>query len=298
MKPDILLDHALGQLEGPDREAAERELAANPALAANSDRLVTALRRVLDDGDPGWFEPPAGLASRTVALVADRGARHTILDFVPARVPFRWADVAVAAGVLLAGLLTLVPAMNAARSKTNQMGCAFNLQQLGASLASYANRYNHYPDVRASVTGAQVGHYAAALKDDHLLHDVRSLHCPCLDQCPEPATGRHIDYAYNPGYRHQPSDEPGPIRLTHPAVLPLLADQPAHDGQRILPGNSPNHGYRGQNVLFSDLHVEWFPTRQVRLDRDIFLNDQNQPEPGVGAHDAALVPAVFRIDTH
>ena len=82
-----------------------------------------------------------------------------------------------------------------------------------------------------------------------------------------------------------------------PAAIPLLADQPSHQDGAILEGNSPNHGFRGQNVLFSDLHVEWFPTRRVQLDRDLFLNDQNRPAPGVSPIDSALVPAIFQMQT-
>ena len=299
MKPDDLLDYALGQLDGPIREEVDRELAGDPTLAARADRLGLALHRLLDDGDA--IEPPAGLASRTVAFVADRTAKRAILDFVPARVPFRWADVAVAAGVLLAGLLTLLPAMNASRGKSNQMGCSFNLQQLGVSLANYATRHNHYPDVCSKKPGSHVGTYAVVLKDEDLLRDHRSLHCPCRGPCPKvEATQpdpRHIDYAYNVGYRHQGSDQAEPVRLALPATIPLLADQPPHDDRIVLPGNSPNHGFRGQNVLFSDLHVEWFSTRRCKLDRDLFLNDQDRPEPGIGPLDSALVPAVFQVET-
>lgn len=294
MKPEDLLDFALGQLEGPPREAVEAEIASDPALTDRADRLALAFHQLLDDGDA--IEPPIGLASRTTSFVIDRTAKRAILDFVPARVPFRWADVAVAAGVLMAGLLTLLPALNATRNKMNQMGCGFNLQQLGASLASYATRHNHYPDVCTQGPDASVGHYAVALQDEHLLRDLSSLHCPCKGKCPLAGDLRHIDYAYNVGYRHQESGELGPVRLALPAVLPLLADQPPHDNRTILPGNSPNHGYRGQNVLFSDLHVEWFPTRRVRMDKDLFLNDFNRPEPGVHPLDAALVPAVFHLE--
>jgi hypothetical protein len=298
MKPDDLLDYALGQLEGPAKDAVETALADDQRLALKTDRLSQALGWMLDDGDE--IEPPAGLASRTVSFVADRASKQVILDFVPARVPFRWADVAVAAGILMAGLLTLLPAMNATRNKVNQMGCGFNLQQLGSSLANYAIRHNHYPDVVSSGSEAPVGHYAVQLKKDNLLHDARSLHCPCRGKCPEmvgPTPNlEHIDYAYNVGYRHQGSDQAEPAKLPLPATIPLLADQPHHDNGLILPGNSPNHGFRGQNVLFSDLHVEWFSSRQVKHDRDLFLNDDERPEPGTNHRDSALVPAVFQVD--
>jgi hypothetical protein len=299
MKPDILLDYALGQLEDPEREAVERELADDPTLASKADRLGQSLHRLLDDGDP--ISIPHGLSSRTVAFVADRTARRAIIDFVPARVPFRWADVAVAAGVLLAGLLTLIPAVNATRNQAAQAGCGFNLQQLGVSLANYATRHNHYPDVCTKKAGSHVGSYAVVLKDEDFLRDLRTLHCPCRGECP-PMVGNHpdpkqIDYAYNVGHRQHGQGEAEPIRLGLSNTLPLLADQPPHENLTVLPGNSPNHGFRGQNVLFSDLHVEWFPTRRVKLDRDLFLNDQDRPEPGIGPLDSALVPAVFQIET-
>jgi hypothetical protein len=300
MKPDDLLDYALGQFEGPAKDTVESAIADDPDLSFKADRLALTLGLLLDDGDE--IEPPAGLASKTVAFVADRASKRAILDFVPARVPFRWADLAVAAGVLMAGLLTLLPAMNATRNKVNQMGCGFNLQQLGSSLANYAIRHNHYyPDVVSTKEDAPVGSYAVALKDADLLRDSRSLHCPCNGLCldlesstPDP---QHIDYAYNIGYRHQGTKEAEPARLV-PAAIPLLADQPSHADGQILPGNSPNHGFRGQNVLFSDLHIEWFSSRHVKTDRDLFLNNHNLPEPGTAHDDAALVPAVFQIDSH
>ena len=297
MKPDNLLDYAFGQLDESGRRAADRALADDPSLALGVDRLGLALHRLLDDG--GSHEPPAGLASRTVAFVADRTSRRAILDFVPARVPFRWADVGVAAAVLVAGLLTLVPAVNASRNQAAQAGCAFNLQRLGVSLANYASRHNHYPDVCTKGPNCPVGTYATVLHDEDFLSDARALHCPCSDECeaieaprPDP---RHIDYAYNVGSRSHWQGQVEPIHLGLDHTIPLLADQPPHDDRSILPGNSPNHNSRGQNVLFSDLHVEWFPTRRVKLDRDLFLNDQNQPQPGIGPLDSALVPAVFQV---
>jgi hypothetical protein len=298
MKPDDLLDYALGQLEGPASEAAEAALACDPDLASRADRLSLGLQRLLDNDDV--IEPPLGLATRTVSFVADRTAKRAILDFVPARVPFRWTDVAVAASILLAGVLTLLPAVSATRQKMNQMGCGFNLQQLGKSLANYATRHNHYPDVCTKDDGPHVGHYAIALKDEFLLHDLRSLHCPCKEQCPEIVGNRpdpaHIDYAYNVGYFSSLSGQAEPAKHPVPGAIPLLADQPPHDGGTILEGNSPNHGFRGQNVLFSDLHVQWFATRRISdLDRDLFLNDHDRPEPGVGQHDSALIPAVFHV---
>ena len=299
MKPDDLLDYSLGQLEGQARTLAEADLNHDPDLAARHDRLSLALRQLLDDGDS--FEPPAGLANRTVAFVADRKTRRVILDLAPRRVPFRWADLAVAAGILVAGLLTLLPAIKSGREQMNQAACSFNLTKLGTSLASYAISHRHYPQVCGADAGSPVGWYAKELERESLLPDSKTLHCPCKGDCPVDTmrtNPHHMDYAYNVGYMDSDSGRARPITPWLAASVPLLADQPPHDGSgRILAGNSPNHGRRGQNVLMSDLSLRWLSTRVVGPhDRDLFLNQKEEPQPGVTVHDSSVIPAAFRID--
>ena len=52
--------------------------------------------------------------------------------------------------------------------------------------------------------------------------------------------------------------------------------------------------HRGQNVLFTDLHVGWHNTRRLGPhDQDMFLNNEQQPGPGLGVLDAVLLPSVF-----
>ncbi len=301
MKPDDLLDYSLGQLQGHPLAVFEAELGRDPDLAARSEQLTAMLRLMLDDGDP--HEMPVGLASRTVAFVADQKSKPAILDFVPRRLPFRWADVAVAAGILVAGLLTLSPAIKSSREQMNQVACANNLRQLGTSLANYAIRHDHYPKVVGSGGVLPVGYYAEALQGDKLLDDPKTLHCPCKGDCPTDTlrmNPRHMDFGYNVGYVAQ-SGRSEPISPDSPVSVPLLADQPPHDGKgRILEGNSPNHGRRGQNVLFSNLSVRWLPTRDLGPhDHDLFLNNRQQPEPGVSVFDSAVIPANFHVEaTH
>ena len=100
------------------------------------------------------------------------------------------------------------------------------------------------------------------------------------------------DYAYNVGYRHG-SGHPGPLEVVHSSHIPVIADQPSHDNYTtIREGNSPNHGGRGQNVLFGDGSVQWFRTRiGGPHDPDIFLNNHHQPRPGIHVQDSVLVPA-------
>lgn len=301
MKADDLLDYALGQLDGPPLALLEAELGRDPALKARADRLGASLAALLDDG--AGPEPPPGLASRTVAFMAEQAAqppRRMILDFAPKRVPFRWSDLATAAGIFLAGGLTLLPAIRSGREQMNQATCSYNLRELGTNLANYAIRHQHYPKVCDVGTNEPVGKYAADLRGEALLPDAKTLHCPCKGDCPAPEVAsdpKAMDFAYNVGYRDAGSGHLVPISPRIGAVVPLLADQPNHDGRgSILAGNSPNHAGRGQNVLFSDLHLRWLSNRRVSpVDRDLFLNDRDQAQPGVSVQDSALMPASFRL---
>jgi prepilin-type processing-associated H-X9-DG protein len=304
-----LLDYALGQLEGPARDEVERQAAADPALAADLDKLTRSVQLLLDDGEA--LEAPPDLARRTLAYVAEHRRRRTILDFVPAKVPFRWTDVAVAAGIFLASLLTLIPALQRSRDRFAQAGCGFNLRSLGVGLAQYATLHGHYPYTPAGQPRACAGTFAMTLNDSGLLHDPSALDCPCNGPSAKAASLPHLDgleqlqartpqsyrtlfdgwdYAYHAGYRRE-TGEAGPVPLH--ARVPLIADRPDYQSDRILDGNSPNHGGRGQNVLFTDGHVNWHNTRRVSpLDPDVFLNQALRPGPGLNVHDAALVPGV------
>jgi hypothetical protein len=312
MNAQDMLDHALGQLEGARRLEVERELAADPQEAERFDRLVTALDRLLDDGTA--IEVPPHLAARTLAFVSENRRRRHILDFVPVRVPFRWADAAVAACILVAGLLTLLPAVHRSKDRMNQASCVFNLQQLGLGLAQYGHRHQVYPYEPANCPKAFAGTFAAVLHEAGLLDDLSTLDCPSNGSCPHiplpdlravcdlqrenPGRCQQLlcwDYAYHGGYREGSGPAQG-LSTRCSTNIPLLADQPPHqaDLQRILPGNSPNHGGRGQNVLFTDLHVEWHNTRGLGPhDSDMFLNDSQQPGPGLRMLDAVLLPSAF-----
>jgi hypothetical protein len=318
--PDLLLDDALGQLDDPRRERLDREAAADADLADRRRRLRQAVALLVDDGET--ILPPVGLAARTVASVAERRRRRSLLDLVPMTVPFRWPDVAVAAGIFLAGVLTLLPAAYRDRLRMAEVTCTANMQQIGSGLFRYASTHESYPYVAPDCPGSYVGAFAMQLHDDGLITDATPLHCPscnralpasarlisfqtlCEQERLAPGMGRSAiianDYAYHLGYRDG-SGHAGPIiPASLSAAVPLLADQPPHDaGGRILPGNSPNHGGSGQNVLFSDLHVGWRRSRWISpSDPDIFLNNEDRPAPGLDWKDSVLVPADFRFDGH
>ena len=151
------------------------------------------------------------------------------------------------------------------------------------------------------------------LHDIGVLRDMSVLDCPCNGPCPQvrqelagfdqvdhirrtdPELYRAMlcwDYAYNVGFR-QPTGQTAPCDLAHSASMPVLADSPDHvDFSTIRDGNSPNHGRRGQNVLYGDSSVHWLNTRRAGPhDPDIFLNNELQAQPGVHSKDAVLVPS-------
>jgi hypothetical protein len=313
MNASDMLDYTLNQLEGADLERFERQLAADPVAAERVERLSRAVHRLFDDGQV--FEPPPGLAARTMQLVVEgRRPKRSVLDFVPVAVPFRWADVAVAAGILVAGLLTLMPALTRSRDRMDQAGCMYNLQRLGSSLWQYGSIHHHYPAGPEDHPSAPIGAFAVMLNDSGVLADPNTLNCPrhsrkrehmplptletvCRLTDVDPQSCVQLvqsDYAYNVGYR-RPTGELMPVAVVHSATNPLLADQPAHDGYpHIYPGNSPNHGGRGQNVLYTDLHVGWHNTRRLGPnDADMYLNEAQLPAPGIHPADAALLPSRF-----
>jgi prepilin-type processing-associated H-X9-DG protein len=313
MKADEMIDFVLGQVDGADRDRLEQSLRGGGEPSVQIERLRQAINRLLDDGTP--FEHPPGLAERTVAFVARNRRRSlSLLDYAPVRVPFRWADFAVAASIFIAGVLTLLPAIQRSRERMNQAGCLFNLQQLGNSLGQYESVNSILPYPKTNRATAPAGSFATILHDAGMLDNASLLDCPCngkhlrgssaelvsFDQSEhirhnDPARFQHMlcwDYAYNVGYLH--GAHPGPLEVVHSSRIPVIADQPSHDNNlgTILDGNSPNHGGRGQNVLFGDGSVQWFRTRNGGPhDPDIFLNDHHQPRPGIRVQDAVLVPA-------
>ena len=195
----------------------------------------------------------------------------------------------------------------------NQAGCVFNLQQLGNSLAQYATLQASLPYPPSHRSDTHSGMFAVMLHDAGLLKDLSVLDCPCNGPCPrvnenlaafdqvdrirrtDPERYRPMlcwDYAYNVGYR-PPTGQTAPHDLRHAASMPVIADSPDHiNFATIREGNSPNHGRRGQNVLYGDNSVRWLGTRRAGpQDPDIYLNNELKACPGVHLQDAVLVPS-------
>lgn len=314
MNAEDLLDFTLGQLDAQKRREFEEAGRADPDFDARTQRARKVVSRLLDDGLA--CEPPAGLAQRTMAFVDQRRARgRSIIDYVPTRFPFRWADFAVAASIFIAGVLTLMPAVHRARERMHQAGCVANLQEIGRSLALYATAHSSYPAPPNHSADVDSGLFAALLHDSGALSDLSVLNCPSsgghlghrhpegglepFDRIVElrktdPERYQRIvswDYGYNVGYR-RPSGRTGPLDARPASAIPVVADQPPADAYLgVIDHNSPNHGGAGQNVLYSDGAVRWHPTRRISPeDLDLFLNNDLKPEPGLSETDSVILP--------
>lgn len=318
MNASDMLDYALGQLTETELERVNLEASADPSLRARLDLLRERVALCLDAGDEDEIEPPYDLTARALAAAAGRRRQWSARDLLPVRVPFRWADVAVAASILIAGLLTLIPPLHRSRVRMDQAACAFNLQQIGVGLAQYAATNRSLPYPQSDGPAPYVGVWAPMLLDSGHLRDRSVLDCPgngsrsSPHQIPElevliaqelaaPLSARRGlcgDYAFSQGYL-SPSGEILPPSLVS-AAIPILADLPPHDDQsrKIFEGNSPNHGGHGQNVLFLDGHVVWLPSRRAPSteDEDIFASNRRRAEPGAHVRDASLAPGCFRLD--
>jgi prepilin-type processing-associated H-X9-DG protein len=264
-----LLGYLLGALDPDESRKVEALLEADPAAR---ERLE-ALRQLLDPlaADSEDEDPPRGLTARTLARVA--AGPCSDLPRAPAcdapagpALPFwRRADALVAACVLLAvgGVLAhWLFSLRRPDSAASTLACQNNLRELYVPIKQFSERHDgNFPDKAA----VQVG--------------------PVSFCCP--ANGGASCYAYSQGYR----TSGGVVVLRYEADkpvhrMPLMADSPPADP---LHGNSPDHGGKGQNVLFMDGHVEFCKYRTVGVGGDdIFVNKASQVAAGLDWADAVL----------
>ncbi len=314
-----LIGYLLKALDADEQREVEKYLREHPEAHKRLDQLRLGLDVLGRDADEG--DPPAGLWVATLARVAEHKC-GTALPAVPAAAarsgvggrPSRWrrADVLVAA--LLLVVVGGLAAAWIARAQRDQhrIDCENNLRRFDLALENYADNHNGlYPWVGAEPPKNFAGSFVPALSEAKAMPPGLSVSCPGDPPRPpsavtfddlsrlsheEPekyrATTRDLAacYAYPLGYR-----EPGGTALygltrLMDGMLPLMADAPAcgGSGNEVRPGNSPNHGGKGQNVLFRDGHVEFVTTRTRGTDHDLYLNAEQKAAAGRGPTDVVL----------
>ena len=324
-----LLGYLLGALEEDEQLVVEEQLRRDPSLR---EKLVTLRKRLeLCEKALEEYDPPPGLARRTCHFIAAYAETHTApqaastsartlspigASFAGGRGSWRWTDMTMVAGICLATLFLVFPALENSRFHSRLTACQDNLRQLGLALFQYSqHHHNYFPEVPQQGTLAAAGIYAPTLIHGGYLDDNRRVVCPNTSLAAdgrfrvptltelESASDRELtelrstmggSYGYSLGYvedgRYHPTRN-----LARP-YFALMADVP----DATYPGfQSVNHGGRGQNVLYEDGHVRFLTSPRPAPDTDdVFVNDSGLVGAGSRRDDSVIaassaVPLTF-----
>jgi prepilin-type processing-associated H-X9-DG protein len=223
-------------------------------------------------------------------------------------------------------LLLLVPltwrVLATLHHQRNILACQNNLRMFHEGLVAYSDHQPDHalPKVEANPPYNIAGIFVPILYQGGYLQPEVSVTCP-ENGCrhPEPVSLETLAaeqatqpdqferdahrlagcYAYGLGYRDALGRHCGlrcdPSQPNNDWI-PIMADRPPFEQwDKVLNGNSLNHGGEGQNVLFLGGHVEFFKSRNVGIDGDdIYLNRNQLIEAGLDRFDAVLGASGFR----
>jgi type II secretory pathway pseudopilin PulG len=271
----LLIDYLLGRASPEQAHRVEARLQSDDAFRRRKDAVANtfAAIRLLPQA-----APPAGLVSRTVALVAQ--ARKTEQSVARRETARPWAvstftlkeALAVAASILLL-VSVLIPSLRQARIKAMQGQCASNLGQMGTAISAYASENNnllpaamdHKEQWLANGTQPVVSNSAALFKlVSANLASVWVFQCPAMGKesvLVQPGmtdfpNSKAIAYSYQHSItpegqirrdRFTPSEQESMVIAGDQS--PIFADGQFHP-DRVTASTSENHGSAGQNVLY------------------------------------------------
>lgn len=305
---DNHVGYLLGSLDDAEMRQVENTLLGNP----ESQRKLTLLKKAMHPlaADRDETGPPDGLAQRTLAKIANVGGwdlpqapRDSETPACPRSGWRRRADVMVVATLLILALGAASPLLYRWGRQRGTLECQENLRQFFVGLTTYRDQHGDYPDLTRESPRNVAGLVVPVLADAGVLPASFSVRCPevgphlgCIlslaqvrSMPPEDfqtqAPNLALCYAFALGYRDPAGSYHGPWQAPG-CTWPILADRPPSDGS---PGNSPNHGGTGQNVLFLDGHFQFVPQRTLGdSDDDIFRNNEQRVAAGIGANDIVL----------
>jgi prepilin-type processing-associated H-X9-DG protein len=307
-------ENLIGYLLNALDPEAHREVEARLARDAAARDRLEAMRRALEPLalDRDEFEPPAGLAARTLDRIAELAPptlpRAPAIRSFGAVPPFwRRADFLIAACLLVTILGVGIPWVISARAQAARVACEDNMRRCYAGLKNYKElHHGRFPDVAAAAAAPRnvAALWMPILRDAQTLPEAVSVRCPAVGASPPCAWSlkelqamepeefqRHVralasGYGYSLGHRSGevvigPRSDPD-----KDTMLPIMADC-APTG--VLVGNSPNHGGSGQNVLYQDGHVKFCTTRTVGFGGDdIYVNKEQKVAAGLDWMDSVI----------
>lgn len=315
-----LVGYLLNSLDEETHRQVEDHLRTNAEARHKLEQLRRVVEPLAVDVEPE--EPPSGLWIRTLAHIAEDRCRRlpasprpvTVTSGATSRAWWRRADLLVAASILVLAVGVSIPWLLKLRHDNQVTACANNLREVHKALVGYSALHNNqFPQVESQPPRNIAGIYVPALRDAKLWTDSISVGCPANGSRP-PSTKTmaeleslfHNDpqgftelakdlggcYAYSLGYR-QPNaagqtDHQG-LRSDSGDWAPIMADGPPFKVGNYNggPGNSTNHGGKGQNVLHVGGHVTWRTDRTIGED-DLYLNHEKKVGAGNGIKDVVL----------
>jgi len=299
LHPDdaILTDYLMGQCDPVQREQIARRLDEDGEFAKRAEKLG-GLLKVLDAAEaPEVSElviartvEAVSAAARTEALLA----REAVVSRPVSRPTFSFKELGAMAALLFIAATILLPSFQRARQLAVDQACQAQAGQIGVALGQYANankgelpamgRTDAAWLVDADGSPVSNSRNLWRLVQDKIAHP-QSFQCPAVRKPEFPNVAQmtmladfpsreFIDYSYHNGVNV------GPVRISGEhlgraaAEMAILADRtPVFPDGRFDPrclnqSNSPNHGGRGQVVLYLDGHGAWTDHAEVGVDRD------------------------------
>ncbi|MCA9237481.1 MAG: hypothetical protein KDA44_18530 [Planctomycetales bacterium] len=329
-----LLAYLLDDLSAAERLEVEARLADDPTWQAEFARLRDCLAGCDGDCDdvpatPAAEDaPPADLVARTCTLVESgvyeslasleggSETRNAACAYAGHCGSWRFIDLAVAAGVLVALGGLLLPALVESREASRRTVCQNKLRALGAEFVAYAERNNHQlPPLRP---GQNAGMYAVYIADQCGLprEDVAELLiCPATQLAEDVARGRARlwvptrkelseacgpalialrqqmggTFAYRFGF-FDPDGQLHQVRFVGSDQLPVLADAPDSSPMGFV---SQRHGSSGENVLYQSMSVRFVSGHVIPNGDDLFCNRAGQHAAGLDRDDMVLGRSEF-----
>ncbi|MFW6155179.1 MAG: hypothetical protein ACOC95_08185 [Planctomycetota bacterium] len=292
---EILVDYLAGQASTQQREDIRRRLAGDEIFARRKAKIGD-LFKVMDalDGPA----PGEALIQQTLAATAAAARTQALIDqealrvHPVARATFSLKELGAMAALLFVVVSILLPSFRAASRLSRQNACAGQAGQIGAALTHYANANNGLlpamgePDANWMNADGQAV-FRSNSQNLWRLVDGRYA-TPAMFQCPATGGCEPIDQAkmalFNDfpgreyiGYSYHNAVNGEPLRIdafdASAARMAILADcNPVFAlggvDPSLITANSPNHGGRGQAVLYLDGHVEWTRSSDVGVNGD------------------------------
>ncbi|MGE3804779.1 MAG: hypothetical protein AB7K24_08920 [Gemmataceae bacterium] len=307
--------YLLNSLETDEHEAVAQHLREQPDQQARLDLLKKVLAPLELDREPP--DVPAGLWVRTLSRLAEHQCSLEEAPRATLKLPSRtvgggrpvWrrADLLVAASIFLCVGLLIPPGLGYLHYQHDRAACQDNMRSFYGALSTYSDQNEgRLPDVTAIGASKGVAGMVVPIlyESGHLSDDFQHT-CPGKGKPFERTTVsveklKNMDdeqfkqvapqlsgcYAYTLGYRENGKYHPHVLDRTAKNI-PVLGDCPPQDVQDAEL-NSPNHGGRGQNVLFADGHTEFRTSRVNDAQDDLFLNHDKQVKAGKNRFDAVL----------